>query len=85
MLQSSPAVQRVLDQHKDVLAIEMEAFPVMFACQAAPHPRPLPIVAKAVCDNGDEDKDDRWQEAAAFSSAITFMEFALRFCVRMEV
>jgi nucleoside phosphorylase len=79
VVQSSPVVARILDQHKDLLAIEMEAFSVMFACQASPAPRPQAIVAKAVCDNGDEHKNDQYQEAAAFASAITFEEYALRY------
>lgn len=79
VVQSSSAVARILDQHKDLLAIEMEAFSVMFACQAAPMPRPHAIVAKSVCDNGDEHKDDRFQQAAAFASAVTFSEYALRY------
>ena len=53
VLQGTDAVTKVLDQHKDVLAIEMEAFSVMFAAQTAPLPRPLAIVAKSVCDFGD--------------------------------
>ena len=79
VLQSSDAVQRVVDQHKDLLAIEMEAFSVMLAASSSPSPRPKAIVAKAVCDSGDEKKDDRYQDAAAFTSAIAFQEFALKF------
>jgi nucleoside phosphorylase len=79
VLQSSGAVARVLEQHKDVLAIEMEAFSVMFAAQTAPLPRPLGIVAKAVCDNGDGKKNDKFQEYAAYTSARVFQEFALRY------
>ncbi|OAF04945.1 hypothetical protein AYJ54_23285 [Bradyrhizobium centrolobii] len=79
VLQSSGAVAKVLQQHKDVLAIEMEAFSIMFAAQAAPLPRPLPIVAKSVCDNGDSKKNDKYQLYAAYTSARVFQEFALRY------
>ncbi|MGT2502568.1 phosphorylase family protein [Bradyrhizobium guangxiense] len=79
VLQSNAAVARVLNQHKDVLAIEMEAFSVMFAAQAAPLPRPLPIVAKSVCDNGDGKKNDKYQAYAAYTSARVFSEFMLRY------
>jgi nucleoside phosphorylase len=82
VLQSSDAVDRVLQQHKDVLAIEMEAFSVMFAAQTSPLPRPLPIIAKAVCDNGDGKKNDKYQEYAAYTSARVFYEFALRYLAR---
>ena len=40
VLQSSTAMQRVLKQHKDLLALEMEIFSVFFACNVAPLPRP---------------------------------------------
>jgi len=69
VLQSSDAVSRVLQQHKDVLAIEMEAFSIMFAAQTAPLPRPMAIVAKSVCDNGDGKKNDKYQEYAAYTSS----------------
>ena len=82
VLKSSRAVQRIVDQHKDLIAIEMEAFSVMFASQASPIPRPQAIIAKSVCDAGDERKDDRFQEAAAFTSACVFAEMALRYLGR---
>lgn len=79
VLQSSSAVKKVIDQHKDLAAIEMEAFSIMFAAQTAPLPRPLPIVAKSVCDYGDGKKSDRHQRYAAYTSSRVFEEFALRF------
>ena len=85
VLQSSQAVKSVLKQHKDVLAIEMEAFSVMFACQAAPLPRPVPIVAKAVCDHGNSKKNDNYQAYAAYTSARVFEEFAIRYLSRPTV
>jgi nucleoside phosphorylase len=84
VLQSSDAVSKVLRQHKDVLAIEMEAFSIMFAAQTAPLPRPLPIVAKSVCDNGDGKKNDKFQEYAAYTSSRVFQEFALRYLVTQD-
>jgi nucleoside phosphorylase len=85
VLQSSDAVKRVLQQHKDVLAIEMEAFSIMFAAHVAPLPRPLPIVAKSVCDNGDGKKNDKFQGYAAYTSARVFEEFALRYLIDKDV
>ncbi|MEW6450039.1 MAG: response regulator [Pseudomonadota bacterium] len=82
VLQSHAAVKRVVRQHKDLLAIEMEAFSVMFACQAAPEPRPMPIVAKAVCDFGDGGKNDKYQKYAAYVSAEVFKEYARRYLLQ---
>lgn len=79
VLQSSLAVRKVISQHKDLLAIEMEAFSLMFAGQTCPSPRPIPIVAKSVCDNGDGKKNDKYQLFCAEMSAHAIMEFALRY------
>jgi len=79
VLASSTAVSKVIDQHKDLLAVEMEAFSVMFAAQTAPTPRPTVIVAKAVSDAGDAKKNDHYQKYAAYTSAAVFQEFVLRY------
>ncbi|MFG5119938.1 hypothetical protein [Methylorubrum sp. POS3] len=79
VLQSQPAVQKVIDLHKDLLAVEMEAFSVMFSAQTAPQPRPLVIVAKAVSDAGDKKKNDHYQKYAAYTSAQAFKIFAEKY------
>lgn len=79
VLQSSAAVKKVISQHKDLLAIEMEAFSLMFAAETSPVPRPLAIVAKSVCDNGDGKKNDKYQKFCAEMSAHAVHDFALRF------
>jgi nucleoside phosphorylase len=79
VLSSMDAVKRVVAQHKDLLGIEMEAFSVMFACQASAQPRPLVVVAKSVCDFGDGKKNDLYQRYAAYTSAKVFEAFALRY------
>jgi nucleoside phosphorylase/CheY-like chemotaxis protein len=79
VLQSSKAVQRVIAQQKDLLAIEMEAFSLLFACQTSPHPRPFGIVAKAVCDNGDRNKNDVYQSYAAYVSAQVLYDYAMSY------
>jgi nucleoside phosphorylase len=82
VLQSSAAVKKVIDQHKDLLAIEMEAFSVMFAAQTSSMPRPQAIVAKAVSDAGDRKKNDEYQKYAAYTSAKVFEEFTLRYIAK---
>jgi nucleoside phosphorylase len=82
VLQSSEAVKSVIRQQKDVLAIEMEAFSIMFACQAAPSPRPHAIIAKSVCDFGDGKKNDWYQPYAAYTSAKIFEAFVADFVVK---
>lgn len=75
VLQSSAAMKRVLSQHKDLLALEMEIFSVFFACHVAPLPRPKAFALKGVCDFGNERKKDGHQALAAAVSARVLYNF----------
>lgn len=75
VLQSSAAMRRVLKQHKDLLALEMEIFSVFFACHVAPLPRPKAFALKGVCDYGTEKKKDGHQMLAATVSARVLYNF----------
>jgi nucleoside phosphorylase/CheY-like chemotaxis protein len=66
----------LLDQHRNLLAIEMEAYGVVSACKGSGKPRPLPIIMKSVCDFADKDKDDDFQEYAANTSALLLHRIA---------
>jgi nucleoside phosphorylase/CheY-like chemotaxis protein len=67
----------LLDQHRNLLAIEMEAYGVVSACKGSGKPRPLPIIMKSVCDFADKDKADDFQEYAANTSAILLHRIAV--------
>lgn len=75
VLQSSAAMKRVLNQHKDLLALEMEIFSVFFACHVSPLPRPKAFALKGVCDYGTEKKQDGHQKVAAAMSARVLYNF----------
>jgi nucleoside phosphorylase/CheY-like chemotaxis protein len=62
---------QILDQHRQLLGIEMETYGVYAAAEEAPNPRPKALSIKAVVDHGDKDKSDEWQRYAAFVSART--------------
>ena len=57
--------ETLLNQHRNLLGIEMEAYGVVMACKGSGKPRPIPVVMKSVCDYADRDKDDDYQEYAA--------------------
>lgn len=63
---------------RKINGIDMEAYGVVFACNNAPS-RPKPIIIKSISDFADEDKGDKYQEAARQVSAkafyILFTEF----------
>lgn len=68
----------LLDQHRGILALEMESYGAAGAVQGASRPRPTFFVCKAVCDFADKDKDDDFQEYAADVSAGFAIELARR-------
>jgi nucleoside phosphorylase len=78
VLQSRPAVEQIVQHHKDLKAVDMEVYSVMYACHIASSPRPTCMAAKAVSDFGDDAKSDDFQEYAAASSAGFLFELLLR-------
>jgi nucleoside phosphorylase len=73
VLQSRAAVEQILQHHKDLKAVDMEVYSVMYACHIASKPRPTCIAAKAVSDFGDDKKSDDYQEYAATVS-VRFLD-----------
>ncbi|PPD10304.1 MAG: histidine kinase [Methylocystis sp.] len=68
----------IIDRQRNVLALEMEAYGVFAATIGSGRPRPLTLVAKAVCDFADKKKDDDCQHYAAFTSANVLVELLRR-------
>lgn len=62
-------VEGIVDQNRDVLGIEMEAYAVMAAAESC---KCGAIVLKSVCDYADASKSDDWQKYAAYTSAMFF-------------
>ena len=54
--------------------LEMESYGVVYAANNAVSPRPIPIIAKSICDFGNARKDDRFQKFAAYTSC-EFVKF----------
>ena len=71
--------ESLLDQHRNLLGIEMEAYGVVIACKGSGKPRPTPVIMKSVCDFADRDKDDDYQEYAAHTSALLLHHCAREF------
>lgn len=59
----------IATQHRELLAIEMEAYAVMSAAEYAADPKPIAVVIKSVCDYADDKKNDDWQQYASYTSA----------------
>lgn len=70
VIASSTAWPAIRAQNRKAIGIEMEAYGLYAAGLWAAHPRPIASFAlKAVCDFGDEGKDDSYQQYAAYTSA----------------
>ena len=68
VLANPDVLEDIIEQNRNLLAVEMEAYGVLAAASFASHPRPTAFACKAVCDFADDQKDDRWQPYAAFTS-----------------
>lgn len=65
---SSSKMAEIKLQNRKLIGIEMEAYGLMYACTQIFESKITPIVVKSICDFGDEDKDDTYQNYAAFTS-----------------
>lgn len=78
VLADGVTTQRIVAQHRKVLAIEMEAYAVMVAADEIPEPRPRCCVLKAIVDFADGEKSDSYQRYGAYASAEVLRQLAER-------
>ena len=71
-------IPAILDQQRQLIGLEMEAYGLMAAAHAA-SPKPTAFVLKSVCDFASAKKDDRFQAYAAYTSANALRVFFERF------
>lgn len=69
----------VVNQHRNLVGLEMEAYGVLSAVRSCGRPRAAACAVKSVCDFADEHKGDEFQAYAAHTSARFVYEAALRF------
>ncbi|CAI1882012.1 5'-methylthioadenosine/S-adenosylhomocysteine nucleosidase [Serratia proteamaculans] len=69
VLEDSEIVGKIQKTHRDVHAIEMEAYGVMCAASLSGTGRTKVVVIKSVCDFANLDKNDDWQDYAAYTSS----------------
>ncbi|WP_180851530.1 hypothetical protein [Stenotrophomonas maltophilia] len=60
------AIGPIIEEHREVIGVEMEAYAVMAAAELC---GTSPLVIKSVCDFADAEKSDGWQQYAAYTSA----------------
>ena len=79
VLADGKTIERVIEQHRGLLGIEMEVYGVFEAASEAATPRPQAFALKSVVDFADAMKGDETQAYAAYVSASILRHFAERF------
>lgn len=69
VVSNSKIVEKVQEQIRDVIGIEMEIYGVYYASRWAVYPKPKFVALKSVCDYADEKKDDMFHKYASYTSA----------------
>ncbi|WP_187272989.1 hypothetical protein [Methylobacterium sp. WL69] len=69
VLADGEVIQEIKGQHRELVGVEMEAYGLYAAAEAASSPKPKAFALKAVCDFADPDKQDGTQKYASFASA----------------
>lgn len=78
VLADARSISEIRQQHRELCGIEMEGYGVCSACQLST-PYPLSLILKGVCDFADNDKNDEFQDYAAYTSAQVLQAFLERF------
>jgi nucleoside phosphorylase len=79
VLEDPKIAESILQQHRKLIGIEMESYAVLAAADEAPLPQPKAFALKSVCDFADTDKNDEYQQYAAYTSAATLRVFVERY------
>ncbi len=69
VLSDKTIFDKIKDQHRKLLGVEMEAYGVFSAAEVSSRPKPLALCVKSVVDFGDSEKDDDYQDYGAYISA----------------
>lgn len=67
--------QKIFQQHRGILGVDMETYSVFAAAQESPTPRPIVFSMKSVVDFADPEKTDRFQHYSAYTSAQAVKHF----------
>lgn len=71
---------KIIDQHRKLLGVEMEAYGLFSAVELASRPKPLPVCIKSVVDFGDSKKDDNYHPYGSYISAQFAKELIEKIC-----
>ncbi|MFQ1996303.1 hypothetical protein ACK35E_02755 [Aeromonas veronii] len=69
VLEDPDTVATIKSQQRNILAIEMEGYGVMAGAELSITDKPKVLIIKSICDFADPEKNDNWQDYAAYTSA----------------
>jgi nucleoside phosphorylase/CheY-like chemotaxis protein len=79
VLADSQTLDRVIEQHRQLLGFEMEVYGVFAAADEFSNPRPTPIAIKAVVDFANGEKNDQYKSYCGYSSAQVLRHLCERY------
>jgi nucleoside phosphorylase/CheY-like chemotaxis protein len=79
VLADEAALQRVIEQHRQLLGLEMEIYGVYAAAEEAAEPRPQAFSLKSVVDFADSAKSDAHRQYSAYTSAEVLRRFVEKY------
>lgn len=69
VLADEEVVDEIKKQERNLIGVEMEIYGVYSACANSGFPKPTTFAMKSVCDFANADKNDDYQDYAAYTSA----------------
>ncbi len=69
VIQNNEQVEEIRSHARKLIGIEMESYGVFYSASQCSDPKPVAISLKSVCDYANEEKNDFWQDYAAYTSA----------------
>ncbi|MGP9736777.1 phosphorylase family protein [Halomonas sp. AOP31-E2-25] len=79
VLENPIVVEDIQSQHRETIGIEMEGYGAMLAATLANKGGVDCIIVKSVCDFADPEKNDDWQDYAAYTSATIVYHYIVDF------
>jgi len=78
VVQDEKIIKEYIDPHnRKVKGLDMESYGVFYAVENSYKPKPNLIVCKSICDFADKEKNDNYQNYAAYTSARFLYYLAL--------
>lgn len=77
VIQNEDELINLKDHQRKLIGLEMEIFGVFYSANNGFNPKPKAMAIKSVCDFGDKEKVDNFQNYAAFTSAQFMYDFIL--------